>query len=105
MKTKYNKLVRDKVPSILDNKGIKYLITYTNGNNHLYYLLKKLIEEAHELSRDKDIEELADVMEVLLAIGEELGYSLDDILVNMLAKRDERGGFDEGIILIETFRN
>ena len=103
MKTKYNKLVRDKIPSILDNKGIKYLITYTNGNNHLSYLLKKLIEEAHELA--KDIEELADVMEVLLAIGEELGYSLDDILVNMLAKRDERGGFDEGIILIETFRN
>lgn len=105
MKTKYNKLVRDKIPSILDNKGIKYLITYTDENNHLYYLLKKLIEEAHELSRDKDIEELADVMEVLLAIGEELGYSLEDILINMLAKRDERGGFDEGIILIETFRN
>ena len=105
MKTKYNKLVRDKIPSILDNKGIKYLITYTDENNHLYYLLKKLIEEAHELSKDKDIEELADVMEVLLAIGEELGYSLEDILINMVAKRDERGGFDEGIILIETFRN
>jgi predicted house-cleaning noncanonical NTP pyrophosphatase (MazG superfamily) len=105
MKTKYNKLVRDKIPSILDNKGIKYLITYTDENNHLYYLLKKLIEEAHELSRDKDIEELADVMEVLLAIGEELGYSLEDILINMVAKRDERGGFDGGIILIETFRN
>lgn len=105
MKTKYNKLVRDKIPSILDNKGIKYLITYTDENNHLFYLLKKLIEEAHELSRDKDIEELADVMEVLLAIGEELGYSLEDILINMVAKRDERGGFNEGIILIETFRN
>jgi len=58
-----------------------------------------LNEEVNEFLEDKNLEELVDVMEVLFGIAEALGYSEEEFLKARDKKRDERGGFKEGIVL------
>ncbi len=45
-------------------------------------------------------EELADVLEALLAIAAAAGHTLAEVEARRLAKRAERGGFDEGVLLL-----
>ena len=77
---KYNKLVRDEIPSIIkeDNKECEVLIASKDVKYQL--LEKKLQEEVNEFLEDKNIEELADVMEVLFALADSLGYSEDELI-------------------------
>lgn len=96
---KYNKLVRDEIPSIIkeDNKECEVLIASKDVKYQL--LEKKLQEEVNEFLEDKNIEELADVMEVLFALADSLGYSEDELIDVRNKKKEQRGGFCKGIIL------
>lgn len=96
---KYDKLVRDKIPEIIkaDGKECDYIIA--DKKYHYELLEKKLQEEVGEFLEDKNLEELADVMEVLFGLADSLGYSEDDLVNMRLKKKDERGGFKEGIVL------
>ena len=62
-------------------------------------LEKKLMEEVNEFLEDKNLEELADVMEVLFGLAREIGYSEDDLIRKREEKKRERGGFKERIVL------
>ena len=62
---KYNKLVRDGIPEHLDNKGLSYTKRVATDEEFQKELIKKLLEEATEFSVDGDIEELADILEVI----------------------------------------
>jgi predicted house-cleaning noncanonical NTP pyrophosphatase (MazG superfamily) len=62
-------------------------------------LEKKLLEEVNEYLEDKNLEELADVMEVLFGLANELGYSEEDLIKKRNQKLEERGGFKEGVVL------
>ena len=53
----------------------------------------------YEFLEDKNLEELADVMEVLFGLADTLGYSEEELLKVREKKREERGGFKEGIVL------
>jgi len=53
----------------------------------------------NEFLEDKNLEELADVMEVLFGLADSLGYSEEDLLKVREKKRGERGGFKDGIVL------
>jgi len=65
-----------------------------------YKLLEvKSNEEVNEFLEDKNLEELADVMEVLFGLAEALGYSEEELLKSRNKKREERGGFKDGIVL------
>lgn len=98
MKT-YNKLVRDKIPEIIKADGRECEIEIV-GKEKKYKLLEaKLEEEVNEFLEDKNLEELADVMEVLFGLAESLGYSEEELLEARDKKRKERGGFKEGIVL------
>ena len=66
--TAYNKLVRDKIPEMLDAKGVLYEKRIAEDAEYKAELIKKLGEEAAEFHEAGDIEELADVIEVLEAI-------------------------------------
>lgn len=96
---KYDKLVRDKIPEIIkgDNKECDYIIA--SKDQHYELLEKKLQEEVEEFLEDKNLEELADVMEVLFGLANSLGYSEEELVNMRLKKRDERGGFKKGIVL------
>ncbi len=94
------KLVRDKIPEIIraDEKEPQFRVVA--NNDYLSFLLKKLQEEVTELLEDpKDIGEHADVREVLEAIQKTLKITPENIEKTQKAKRDARGGFDEGFIL------
>ena len=55
--------------------------------------------ESNEYLEDKNLEELADVMEVLFGLAHNLGYSEEDLLNKRQEKLKERGGFKDGIVL------
>jgi predicted house-cleaning noncanonical NTP pyrophosphatase (MazG superfamily) len=93
----YNKLVRDKIPEILDKKGISYEKRIAFPEEYKVELIKKLVEEVQEFSQAGDPEELADVVEVIEALKQLFEYS--DTETIRQKKRKERGGFDERIIL------
>ncbi len=93
----YNKLVRDKIPEILDKKGISYEKRIASTEEYKTELIKKLGEEIVEFSEVGDPEELADVIEVIESLKKLSEYK--DVEVIRLQKREEKGGFDERIIL------
>ena len=98
MKT-YNKLVRDKIPEIIKAQGRECDTLIVVGEEKDKLLEAKLQEEVNEFLEDKNLEELADVMEVLFGLAEALGYSEEELLKARDKKRAERGGFKEGIVL------
>lgn len=98
----YNKLVRDKIPEIINVDGRECDIKIVSGDEKYKFLEAKLQEEVNEFLEDKNLEELADVMEVLFGLAESLGYSEEDLLKARDKKFKERGGFKEGIVLKST---
>ena len=95
----YDKLVRDRIPEIIENSGNHCEVEVVSDEIALEYLYKKLNEEVEELLEDKNLEEIADVVEVLFAIGKKYGYSEDDILNIRAEKQAKSGGFDDNIVL------
>ena len=99
----YDKLVRDRIPEIIENSGNHCEVEVVSDDVALEYLYKKLQEEVDELLTDKNLEEIADVIEVLFAIGEKYGYSEEDILNKRTEKKAKSGGFKDNIILRKTW--
>lgn len=101
MKT-YDKLVRDLIPEIIEASGKTATVEIVNHQVAFDYLLKKLDEEVSEFKTDQNLEELADVMEVLFGLAHKLGYSEQDLLTKRQEKKQARGGFEKNIILKST---
>ena len=91
------KLVRDKIPEIIKDAGKNPIIEILSDEDYLVELDKKLNEEVAEYQADKSIEEMADVLEVLFAICEERGYSVEELMQVRESKREKRGGFKDKI--------
>lgn len=98
----YDKLVRDNIPEIIKEAGKIPITEVISGKLKEEYLEKKLEEEVNEYLEDKNLEELADVMEVLFGLANHLGYPEEDLLNKRLEKKLARGGFKDGIILKEV---
>lgn len=62
-------------------------------------LLNKLFEEVEEFSANECIEELADILEVLVAIVNVNKFSWEEILHVKFQKKKNRGGFERKIFL------
>ncbi len=93
----YNKLVRDKIPEILDKKGVSYEKRIASPEEYRAELIKKLGEEAQEFGVAGEPDELADVVEVIEALMKLSEYS--EVESIRQKKREERGGFYKKIIL------
>lgn len=96
----YNKLVRDKIPEIILSNGETPITKILEDREYISHLEKKLDEEVAEYHDSKDIEELADILEVVYALCESAGYSVDDLLSVYQKKNAQRGGFSGKIFLI-----
>ena len=96
----YNKLVRDKIPDIIRQQGKKPLVRILENGEYTHCLEGKLDEEVAEYHRDKNIEELADILEVVFALAENLGASREDLMQVYRTKNEKRGGFAHRIFLI-----
>ncbi|KUG03202.1 hypothetical protein ASZ90_019301 [hydrocarbon metagenome] len=100
---KYNKLIRDLIPQIIEKSSKKAITRVVNdGAEYTAYLDKKLEEELIEYKISGDIEELADMQEVIFALVQAKGISLDEFQALRQKKRDERGGFEDQIVLVEV---
>jgi predicted house-cleaning noncanonical NTP pyrophosphatase (MazG superfamily) len=95
--TKYRKLVRDRIPEILDGKGVPYEQTIADDAEYRAELIRKLAEEAAELAEAGAVEELADVIEVVEALKALPEYAA--VEAERQKKLEERGGFARRIIL------
>ena len=93
----YDKLVRDKIPEILDAKDISYEQRIATPEEYKVELIKKLEEEIIEFSESGDPEELADILEVIEALRGLPEYG--DVEDLKKKKFEERGGFKKRLIL------
>ncbi len=100
--TEYNKLIRDRIPEIIENSGKDPIYRIAEGDELLYLLNAKLYEELNEYSESGDIEELADLYEVVLSILEFKGVSFDEFEIIRVKKREKRGTFTKGDVLEEV---
>ena len=98
----YNKLVRDKIPEIINESGGKCKVRILTDSEYLEMIDKKLDEELNEYHKDQNLEELADMLEVIYAATLARGYTLEELEATRGMKKATRGGFEEKILLIET---
>lgn len=96
----YKKLVRDGIPRIIEDDGLRPIIRRLTDDEYESELYKKLAEETAEVAEsDGSLEELADVMEVVRAICKAKGYRIQDVEDARTRKHQKRGGFDEKVFL------
>lgn len=101
----YDKLIRDKIPEIIENSGKKCIVEKMDDDTYLQYLDWKLNEELAEYQADKSLEELADLLEVMYAVAEARGYSVEELENTRKAKAEKRGGFKEKLCLKGVIEN
>ena len=100
MKYLYNKLVRDKIPNEINcTKGRKAVYRIMDNDEYLKELNRKLLEEAHEFIGENDIEELADVMEVIETITKLKNIKWAELRKIQNEKKNKKGSFNEKIYL------
>ena len=99
MKKVYDKLVRDKIPSILDKLGKKYSHRVATEKEYPRYLKKKLQEEVNEFLENPCVEELADIAEVLEHLSFVVGSTPGMLGETMRKKSSAKGKFLKGYIL------
>ena len=97
----YEKLVRDRIPEIIREAG-KVPVTriVTEEAELRQRLIDKLSEEMQEYRESGSVEEIADILEVLQALVEQIhGMSWEQVREIQGSKWEERGGFRDGIVL------
>lgn len=102
MKQEYYKLVRDKIPGIIAASGKDCTTEILTDEEYLVMLDRKLDEELEEYHKDKSIEELADLMEVIMACAVARGYSPEELERVRAEKAEKRGAFKKKILLREV---
>ena len=95
----HNKLVRDRIPEIIEQSGKTCAIRILPEHEYLAALDAKLQEELNEYQADKSMEELADLLEVMMAVAEARGHSFAEVDAIRREKAAKRGGFQERIFL------
>jgi predicted house-cleaning noncanonical NTP pyrophosphatase (MazG superfamily) len=101
----YNKLVRDKIPQIIENNGEKFTAKVLNDEDYIKFLKIKAYEELDEYSAaetdEEAVEELADLLEVIQTLAKHHGSSIEEVEAVRKDKAEKRGGFQQKLFLIE----
>jgi predicted house-cleaning noncanonical NTP pyrophosphatase (MazG superfamily) len=102
----YNKLVRDKIPQIIESKGKKLSTKTLSDEDYIKYLKLKSYEELDEYCVAEEdgeaLEELADLLEIIRALAKHHGSSIEEVETVRKVKAEKRGGFQEKVFLIEV---
>ena len=102
---KYNKAIRDKIPEIIADSGKKHNLKQLDDESFLAEIEKKLIEEVNEYTESKNVEELADLLEVIYRISELRGVNSDELDEIRKDKAEKRGKFNSNLFLIDAEKN
>ena len=98
----YNKLVRDLIPDIIEESGSECRTRILSDEEYLKMLDLKLDEELSEYHKDQNVEELADLLELIQATAVARGYTLEELESVRAEKAKKRGGFEKKIFLIDV---
>lgn len=98
----YKKLVRDRIPEIIEASGKTCMTEILSDEDYLRMIDAKLDEELAEYHQDQNIEELADLLEVIRAAAVARGYSIEELEKVRAEKAEKRGGFEKKILLKEV---
>jgi predicted house-cleaning noncanonical NTP pyrophosphatase (MazG superfamily) len=102
----YNKLVRDRIPEIIESTGKNFSTRVLNNEEYITELKNKSFEELQEYvqktNNEDAIEELADLLEIIHALAEYHGSSIEMVEEVRKVKAEKRGGFKEKIFLLEV---
>ena len=98
----FNKLVRDKIPDIIRAEGRIAKTRVLNDEEYRQELNKKLQEEVKEYLEDNNVEELADIVEVVYGILNSMDVSVEEFERVRKAKAQKRGAFEERVFLEEA---
>lgn len=95
-----SKLVRDLIPEVIpEDKMELYRFSTLNEEEYRKRLNEKLLEEVHEYLEDENMEELADIFEVIDAIITLKKFDRKELLTVQENKREKRGGFKKRIFM------
>lgn len=98
----YDKLVRDRIPEIIEGSGKTCTTRILPQEEYLQKLDEKLCEELGEYQESKSLEELADLLEVMEAVVKARGYTLEQLYAIRDEKKAKRGGFNDRILLCQV---
>lgn len=101
-KVKYKKLVRDRIPEIIEASGKTCVTEILSDADYLRMVDAKLDEELAEYHKDQNIEELADIIEVIYAAAKARGYTLEQLETVRTEKAAKRGAFEKKFLLKEV---
>ncbi len=100
--THHDKLVRDNIPQIIEENGDLAFTHIAEKAEYRQRLKAKLTEEVNEYLDSGDIEELADILEVIHSLTALDGLPREQLKLIQTKKRQERGGFEKRIVLDQT---
>ena len=95
----HNKLVRDKIPEIITKDNRKAITKILNDEEYLTELNRKIQEEVKEYLEGNNIEELADIVEVVYGILKAKNISIEEFENIRESKVQKKGAFKEKIFL------
>ena len=101
----YHKLVRDRIPEIIEADGKVCICETLSDEDYLCLLDRKLNEELAEFQECKSLEELADLLEVIQAVVKARGWTLEELEQARADKAAKRGGLEKKILLKEVLEN
>lgn len=102
---KYDKLIRDRIPEIIENAGSKAVVETLDKDSFQKYLNRKLEEEMKEYLECGSAEELADLVEVVYALLDCKGISREEFERIRVTKVNERGAFKKRLLLKEVIKS
>ena len=98
----YHKLVRDRIPEIIEADGKTCVCETLSDEDYISLLDRKLNEELAEYQESKSLEELADLLEVIRAVVKARGWTVEELEQVRADKAVKRGGFERKILLKEV---
>lgn len=101
----HNKLVRDRIPEIIESDGKTCITEILSDLQYLEMLDTKLDEELAEYQESKSLEELADLLEVVRTVVNARGWTWEQLEQMRQEKAARRGGFEKKILLKEVIEN
>ena len=105
MAKQYHKLVRDRIPEIIEADGKACVCEMLSDKEYLCLLDQKLNEELAEYQESKSLEEMADLLEVMQAVVKARGWTMEQLESLRAEKAAKRGGFEKKLLLKEVIEN